>query len=191
GLAGWPRDWKLCRFVRADRDRRSHRRVREVVEAPGARAFVPQAETGAYEGGLDVTDVVKDELLESEIVRRACAGQRLPEHAVLGLVPGGLGRVPRELRVPRLRKRRDADQIRIDEERLASRDSLADGGQVERIVRAAEEAVRNPEVLRARVEVLADEVPMAQLGGVDRVERDRNFAGNFGMQARGAQQCGQ
>src|SRR5262249_4880095 len=59
------------------------------------------------------------------------------------------------------------------------------------IIRAAEEAVWNPEVLRARVEVLADEVPMVELGGVDRVERDRNFARNFGMQARAAQQFGQ
>src|SRR5262249_59907486 len=108
--------------------------------------------------------------------------------AVLGLVTGGLGRVARELRVPRLRKRRDADQIRIDEERLAPRDPLADRGQVERIVRAAEEDVRNPETLRARVEVLADEVPVVKLGGVDRVEGDRHFAWDFGMQARTPQQ---
>src|SRR5204862_7071325 len=96
--------FELFRFVRADRDRRGHRRFREIVEAPGARAFLPQAETGAHEGCLDITDVVKDELLESEIVGWACAGERLPKHAVLGLVPGGLGRVARELRVPRLRK---------------------------------------------------------------------------------------
>ena len=142
---------------------------------------MPKAETGAHEGGLDVTDVVEGELLESEIVGRALAGQRLPEHAVLELTAGDLGRVARQLPAPRLRKRGDGDQIRIDEERLASRDPLADRRQVERIVRAAEEAVRNPEVGRARVEVLANEVPMVQLGGVDGVEGGRRFARNFGM----------
>jgi hypothetical protein len=69
----------------------------------------------------------------------------LPKHAVLGLVPGGLGRVARELRVPRLRKRRNADQIRIDEERLAPGDSLANRGQVERIVRASVVDVKTPQ----------------------------------------------
>src|SRR4029453_3150050 len=180
--------FELFRFVRADRNRRGHRRVREVVEATGARAFLSQAEAGADQGGFDITDVVKEEPLESEVVGRACAGERLPKHAVLGLVPGGLGRVARELRVPRLRKRRNADQIRIDEERLAPGDSLANRGQVERIVRAAEEAVRNPEALRAWVEVLADEVPVIKLGCVDGVEGERHFAWDFGMQARAGPQ---
>src|ERR687887_2580604 len=75
--------FELFRFVRADRDRRGHRRVREVVEATGARAFLSQAEAVADQGGFDITDVVKDELLESEVVGRACAGQRLPKHSVL------------------------------------------------------------------------------------------------------------
>ena len=62
------------------------------MEAPWARAFLPKAETGAHAGGLDVTDV----LLESEIVGRPLAGQRLPKDAVLGLVTGGLGSQKRE-----------------------------------------------------------------------------------------------
>src|SRR5437762_12122643 len=83
--------FELFRFVRADRDRRGHRRVREVVEATGARALLSQTEAGPDQGGLDITDLVKDELLESAVVGRACARERLTTHAELGLLPGGLG----------------------------------------------------------------------------------------------------
>src|SRR5689334_20768445 len=83
--------FELCRFIRADLDRWGHRGHREIVEGSDARALSPQAETGVQEGGLDIIHVVEWEPFESEIVGRACTGQCLPKHAMLGFVPGGLG----------------------------------------------------------------------------------------------------
>src|SRR5262245_39276215 len=103
----------LRRRVTADRDRRRHRWVRELVEAPAGRALLPQAESSARERGLDRADGRKLEHLESEIVGRACAGQRLPKHAMLGLDAAQLGRVARKRRSPRGRTDRDAEQVRI------------------------------------------------------------------------------
>src|SRR5262249_25762177 len=148
----------------------------ELVEAPGGRALLSQAESSAHEGGLDRADGRKLEHLESEIVGRACAGQKLPKDAMLGLVPAELGRVARKRRLPRGRKDRDAEQIRVDEEMLAGRDPLAHRRQVESIARAAEEAVRNPEPPRARAKDPVYEVPMVQLGRVNAVEDDRHRA---------------
>src|SRR5262245_29435671 len=88
--------FRLRRRVPADRDRRRHRRGRELVEAPGGRALLPQAESGGHEGGLDRADGRKLEYLESKIVGRACAGQKLAEHAMLGLDSAELGGVARE-----------------------------------------------------------------------------------------------
>src|SRR5262245_40092923 len=100
---------RLRRRIPADLDRRRHGRVRELVEAPGGRALLPQAESGVREGSLDLADARKLEHLESKIVRRACAGEKLPEHAMLGLVPAQLGGVARERRFPRGGKDRDAE----------------------------------------------------------------------------------
>jgi hypothetical protein len=157
---------------------------RSAVEASGGCTLLPEAEPGLFGGGSDIADVVMEELFECEGVGWVCAGERLSKDAMLGLVSGGLGAVARKSGAPRLGERRHADQVRIDEERLAGRDPFADRRQVEGIARATEEAVRDPEPLRARPEVLADEVPMVQLGGVDGVEDGRYVARNFGMQAR-------
>src|SRR5262249_62010225 len=131
--------------------------VREIVEAPGGRPLSPQAEPGAHERALDRADARKLEDLESEIVGRAGAGQRLPEHAMLGLDAAELGSVACERRLAAGGSDRDAEQVRIDEEMLAGRDPLADRRQVESIARAAEEAVRNPEPFRARAKEPLDE----------------------------------
>ena len=59
---------------------------------------------------------------------------------MLRLDRGKLGRVARKLRATRGGTRRDADQIGVDEQVLASRDPLPDRGQVESVAGAAEEA---------------------------------------------------
>src|SRR3954470_17850268 len=86
---------RLTRLVRADLDGRGHRRLREVVEATGGRALLAEAKAGALGGSRDIADAIEFELGESEVVGRARAGERLPEHAVFGLVRGDLGRVTR------------------------------------------------------------------------------------------------
>src|SRR3954449_481328 len=75
----------LSRFVRADLDGRSHRRLRKVVEATGGRPLLAEAKAGALRGSRDLADAIEFEVRESEVVGRACAGERLPEQAVLGL----------------------------------------------------------------------------------------------------------
>src|SRR4051794_10993740 len=85
----------LSRFVRADLDRRGHRRLWKVVEATGGRPLLTEAKTRALGGSRDLADAIEFELRESEVVGRICAGERLPEQAVLGLVRGELGRVAR------------------------------------------------------------------------------------------------
>src|SRR4051812_72066 len=85
----------LSRLVRADLDGRGHRRLWKVVEATGGRALLAEAKASALGGSRDLADAIEFELRESEVVGRACAGERLPEHAVLGLVRGELGRVAR------------------------------------------------------------------------------------------------
>src|SRR5206468_6951608 len=129
----------LSRLVRADLDGRGHRRLWEVVEATSGRPLLAEAKAGALGGSRDPADAIEFELRESEVVGRACAGERLPEQAVLGLVRGEFGRVARVRRLPGGGERRHPEQIRVDEQVLAGRDSLADRGQVERIVCAAEE----------------------------------------------------
>src|SRR5262249_38350548 len=111
---------RLLRFVRFDRDRRSHRRLGEVIEASGARGLPPESDPGAHEGGLDLTHTLEGEQLESPVVWRTRPGERLPEPPVPGVVAGCLGRVPRKLRVSRLRERRDSNEIGIDEKSLAA-----------------------------------------------------------------------
>src|SRR5262249_36427072 len=113
------RSW-LLRFVRFDRDRRSHRRLGEVIEASRARGLPPESDPGAHEGGLDLTHTLEGEQLESAVVGRTRARERLPQPAGLGLVAGCLGRVARKLRVSRLRERRDSNEIGIDEKSLAA-----------------------------------------------------------------------
>src|SRR3954451_12311403 len=78
----------LSRLVRADLDGRGHWRLWKVVEATGGRPLLAKAEASALGGSRDLADTIEFELRESEIVRRARAGERLPEHAVLGLVCG-------------------------------------------------------------------------------------------------------
>src|SRR3954449_13241930 len=134
----------LTRLVRADLDGRGHRRLWEVVEATGGRSLLAEAKAGALGGTGDLADPGEFEVGESEVVGRARAGERLPEQPVLGLVRGELGRVARVRGVPGGRERRDPEQIRVDEQVLAGRDSLADRRQVERIALAAVEAVRDP-----------------------------------------------
>src|SRR3954462_3947059 len=76
----------LTRLVRADLDGRGHRRLWEVVEATGGRSLLAEAKAGALGGSGDLADAIEFEVRESEIVGRACAGERLPEQPVLGLV---------------------------------------------------------------------------------------------------------
>src|SRR5262249_35487240 len=95
--------------IPADRYRRRHRWLREIVESPGGRSLLPQAEPSARERTLDRADGRKLEDPESEIVGRTCAGQRLPEHARVGLDPAELGSVTRKRRLPRGRTDRDAE----------------------------------------------------------------------------------
>src|SRR3954449_10297327 len=85
----------LSRFVRAELDGRGHRRLWEVVEATGGRPLLAEAKAGALGGSRDLADAIEFELRESEVVGRACASERLPEQAVLGLVRGELGRIAR------------------------------------------------------------------------------------------------
>src|SRR5262245_13139737 len=80
----------LYRFVRSDCDGWRNRGIREVVEAPVGRTLPPEAEPGALRCGPNITDVVVQELFESEVVGRARTRQRLSKHAMLGLVAGGL-----------------------------------------------------------------------------------------------------
>src|SRR4051794_20399449 len=82
----------LSRLVRADLDGRGHRRLWEVVEAAGSAPLLAEAETGALGGSGDLADAIEFEVREPEVVGRACAGERLPEQPVLGLVRGELGR---------------------------------------------------------------------------------------------------
>src|SRR3954471_12529120 len=131
----------LTWLVRADLDGRGHRRLWEVVEATGGRSLLAEAEAGALSGSGDLADAIEFEVGESEVVGRAHAGERLPEQPVLGLVRGELGRVARVPELPGGREGRDPDQIRVDEQVLAGRDSLADRRQVEGIALAAIEAV--------------------------------------------------
>src|SRR3954454_25126995 len=131
----------LPRLVRDDLDGRGHRRLWEVVEATGGRPLLAEAKAGALGGSGDLADAIEFEVRESEIVGGACAGEGLPQQPVLGLVRGELGRVARVRGLPGGRERRDPEQIRIDEQVLASRDSLADRRQVERIALATVEAV--------------------------------------------------
>jgi hypothetical protein len=46
----------LSWLVRADRDRRGHRRPRQVVEATGGRPLLAEAEPSAFGGGGDLTN---------------------------------------------------------------------------------------------------------------------------------------
>src|SRR3954449_12170 len=85
----------LSRLVRADLDGRGHRRLWKVVEATGGRPLLAETKTSALGGSRDLADAIEFERRESEVVGRACAGERLPEQAVLGLVRGELGRVAR------------------------------------------------------------------------------------------------
>src|SRR3954470_4149276 len=128
----------LSWFVCADRDARRDRLLREVVKAAGAPALLAQAETGAHERFLDLTDAIELEHCEPKVVGGACAGQRLPEQAMLRLDRGQLGRVARKLRAPGGGTRRDADQVGVDEQVLARRDPLPDRCQVESIAGTAE-----------------------------------------------------
>src|SRR3954467_2557070 len=73
----------LSRLVRADLDGRGHRRLWEVVEATGGRPLLAEAKAGTLGGSRDLADAIEFELRESEIVGRACAGERLPEQPVL------------------------------------------------------------------------------------------------------------
>src|SRR4051812_20853021 len=85
----------LSRLARADLDGRGHRRLWKVVEATRGDPLLAEAEASALGGSRDLADAIEFELRESEVVGRACAGERLPEQAVLGLVRGELGRVAR------------------------------------------------------------------------------------------------
>src|SRR3954462_194106 len=69
----------LSRLVRADLDGRSHRRLWEVVEATGGRPLLAEAKPGALGGSGDLAEAIEFEVRESEVVGRACAGERLPE----------------------------------------------------------------------------------------------------------------
>src|SRR3954452_19699330 len=90
----------LSRLVRAELDGRGHRRLWEVLEATGVRPLLAEAKAGALGGSRDLADAIEFELRESEVVGRTCAGERLAEDAVFGLVRGELGGVTRVRRVP-------------------------------------------------------------------------------------------
>src|SRR6185437_4529037 len=73
----------------------------------------------------------------------------------------------------------------------ASRDSLADRRQVERIALAAVEGVRDPEPCGARFPVLTGEQPVVQFGGVHAADDGCHRTRDFGMLVRAAHQLGQ
>jgi hypothetical protein len=75
--------------------------------------LLAEAEAGALGGRGDLADAIEFVVRESEVVGRVCAGERLPEQAVLGLVRGELGRVARVRGLPGGRERRDAEQVRV------------------------------------------------------------------------------
>src|SRR5689334_18910304 len=106
------------------------------------------------------------------------AGERLPEHAMLGLDAGEFGSVAGKFRLPRRGGDRHSQQIRIHEQMLAARDALADGCKVEGVSGSAEEAVRNPESRRRRAIELVNELPMGKLGCVYTVEDSGHGAWN-------------
>src|SRR5215469_1033920 len=68
---------RLRRRVPVDRHGRRRRWLWEVVETARGRALLPQAESRTHERALDCAQSRELEHLEPEIVRRACAGQRL------------------------------------------------------------------------------------------------------------------
>jgi hypothetical protein len=72
----------LPRLVRADLDGRGHRRRWEVVEATAGRPLLAEAKAGPLGGSGDLADAIEFEVRESEVVGRACAGERLPQQPV-------------------------------------------------------------------------------------------------------------
>src|SRR6476646_6208968 len=101
----------LCWGIPLDRHGRRCRRLGEVVEASSGCSLLPKAEPGLFGGCPDIADSRKFEDLEPEVVRRARAGERLPEHAMLGLDAGELRSVAGKLRLPCRRGDRHSQEI--------------------------------------------------------------------------------
>jgi hypothetical protein len=161
------------------------------VEAPGARALLAEPEPGPFESRLDHVHAVELELGEAEVVGRARVDQRLRQHSVFGLHRGELSHVARKRRTSSGGKRSHANQIGVREQRLARHEGIADRRQAQSVARAAEDDVGDPELLRLRAEVVADEAPVIELCGVRAVEYGGDARGNFGAKRHSPEQLGQ
>jgi hypothetical protein len=91
----------------------------ERVERSGRAALRAEPDAGPLERPFDALRVLNREGLEAHVVGRRGPDQRLRQHPVLGLDAGDFGREAREMPVADPRKRRNGDQVEVDEQRLA------------------------------------------------------------------------